>query len=163
MKQIPLTQGYVTVVDDEDYPVLIRHKWWAVAYRKTSGEVGWVYAACKIDGVRILMQNYLLPPLPDKPHILVDHKDRDGLNNRRSNLAYADRSLNNHNRRLFKGNTSTYRGVSAYRNGWRASIGNGDGSRWLGDYTSETAAARAYDVAAREMYGERAMVNFPSS
>lgn len=62
---------------------------------------------------------------------------------------------------------STYRGVhwDKEKSRWAAQIGGKSRTRQrrLGRYRTEEEAARAYDVAAVEEYGEKAIINFPAS
>lgn len=89
---------------------------------------------------------------------LVDHKNGDGLDNRRGNLRPANKSLNAANSRKRSGSHNTLRGA-IWRPGdrWEARIQG----RVLGTFRSEEDAARAYDSAAREVFGEFARLNFP--
>lgn len=61
------------------------------------------------------------------------------------------------------GTSSRFWGVSLdQRSGtWRSAISYQGRSVSLGSYTTEEEAARAYDRKARELYGERARLNFP--
>lgn len=91
---------------------------------------------------------------------MIDHINHNGLDNRRSNLRPATKSQNSANsiRRVF-GKSSTFRGV-----GWREHAGKWVAriaKRHLGYFETETDAARAYDAAAREAFGEFASLNFP--
>lgn len=93
----------------------------------------------------------------------IDHKDRDGLNNRWSNLRDATRSQNQANTRLYKNNTSGYRGVSfvpeaSRKNPYRALFRSDKGKIHLGYYPTAEAAAEAWRKAAVERYGEFANV-----
>ncbi len=55
-----------------------------------------------------------------------------------------------------------FRGVTAGGNGkWRASITAGKKVERLGEFDSPTAAANAYDAAARKHHGKTAKLNFP--
>jgi hypothetical protein len=93
----------------------------------------------------------------------TDHRDGDGLNNCRANLRPATNKQNQGNGRRPSHNTSGYKGVTWDRgiNRWRARIAVNRRMRNLGVYNSVENAARAYDEAAREIFGEFACVNFP--
>lgn len=88
----------------------------------------------------------------------VDHRNGDGLDNRRENLRVATRSQNAQNQRSPVGK-SRFKGVSSAGPYWRARI-RADGKLiQLGCHRTEEAAARAYDAAAREHFGEFACTN----
>lgn len=93
---------------------------------------------------------------------IVDHINRNTLDNRRSNLRDASASINCHNveGRTQIGLKGTY---------WRhkkkkfvCEINNPDilEKEYLGLFLSPIQAARAYDTVAREIYGENATTNF---
>ena len=92
----------------------------------------------------------------------VDHKDHNGLNNRRENLRPCTGSQNCGNGRYGTG-ASGLRGVSRRRNNWNweARITVSDKFRYLGAYATSEEAPRAYDAAAIEHFGEFATLNFP--
>jgi hypothetical protein len=82
----------------------------------------------------------------------------------KENCRWASRRLQavNTNREKTSNNTSKYRGVSLRKsNGkYMARIGNGLGSyEWLGEFSSEKAAAIAYNIRAIELHGENAKLN----
>lgn len=94
----------------------------------------------------------------------VDHINGNGLDNRRSNLRIATRQQNSANR--VKGNfenaTSAFKGI--YKRGekrWVAQITINNENRHIGSFDNEENAARAYDAAALEAFGEFAKLNFP--
>jgi hypothetical protein len=99
----------------------------------------------------------------------IDHVNRNTLDNQRANLRAASRSQNgaNSKKRVFRGQiaTSIYKGVSWYKRQkkWIASIREDDKLRFLGYYSSEEDAARAYDTAATRIHGEFARLNFPNT
>ena len=100
----------------------------------------------------------------------VDHIDGVRVHNIASNLRWATNSENQRNGRGFsfhngKPTSSSYKGVSfdQSRGKWLACIQIGNKTRSLGRFTSEEAAARAYDAAALEMFGDYARLNFPSN
>jgi hypothetical protein len=95
--------------------------------------------------------------------MMVDHIDRNPLNNTRSNLRPATNSQNQANRRQSVRKTSRYKGVFWRKDAgkWQAWIRRNRIGRSLGFYLSETEAALAYDRAAVEEWGEFARPNFP--
>lgn len=160
-RSIPLTRGFVALVDDADFGWLNQWKWQAHVKRE-----GLVYAMRderRADGTRrrVRMHRAIL----DVPEgLFPDHIDGDGLNNQRANLRVCTHRDNCRNRRS-RSTTSTFKGVgwdkAAQR--WEANIGNGLGrTRRIGRYRTEEEAARAYDAAAREIHGEFARLNFPA-
>lgn len=94
------------------------------------------------------------------PKDQMDHADMDPSNDRWSNLREANNSQNNANRRF---HTSRFKGVRFFKkcNRWAAYIRGDNCQRHLGMFSSEEEAARAYDAAAMERYGEFARLNFP--
>ncbi len=158
MREIQLTQGKVALVDDEDYELASRFRWYVE--RKANG---W-YARRNIrrpDGrkAKILLHRAILGA---EPGVGVDHINRDGLDNRRSNLRWASTSQNGANRGLNANSTSGYKGVDFQkaRGCWRALIECRGRRLHLGVYATPEEAARAYDRAAVEFFGAFARPNF---
>jgi hypothetical protein len=91
----------------------------------------------------------------------VDHKDRNGLNNRKYNLRPATKGQNVRNCKRPDDNTSGYKGVGfhGYSGRWRAYIGLNGKQKSLGYYDSPEEASDAYDTAAIRYFGEFALTN----
>jgi len=160
MKEIPLTQGKVALVDDEDYERISRLKWHPSERETTCYAVAHVYRNGK--RTTCSMHRFVLGLGPGGPEL--DHRDNDGLHNWRSNLrkaAHSDNMVNTGKHQLgcasiFKVVTSCKRG-----NNWRAQIRRNGPKIHLGKFDTQIEAARAYDAAARQFHGQFARVNFP--
>ena len=94
----------------------------------------------------------------------VDHINHDGLDNRRCNLRICTSAQNLCNRRKNCEATSQYKGVYWYgqRNKWRVDVSINGRTKYVGIFANELDAAMAYDLAAKQHYGEFAYLNFPS-
>lgn len=153
MKEIALTQGKVALVDDEDYALVSAITWCANA------QAGHWYAVAPH---RKLKMHRLILRAPAGTH--VDHVNGDGLDNRRANLRLATRFQNAANRRKSvngRNYRSKYKGVRPNAKKFQAVIGVRRKLVFIGSFSTELEAARAYDVKAREVFGEFAQLNFP--
>jgi hypothetical protein len=103
------------------------------------------------------------------PGCVVDHIDRDGLNNTRGNLRLATTTENARNKkqRESRKTAGVYKGVvrenRALAKPWRAKIQVGPRRLHLGRFATAEEAARAYDAAARQLFGSFAATNFAES
>jgi len=151
MKEIPLTQGKVALVDDEDYEWLSQWKW---SYCKKEG-----YATRLCNRKRFYMHRVIMNT---PTGMETDHKDRNGLNNKRDNLRICTVSQNHVNQPPSKINKTGYKGITFDKSSekWRAQIKVNGKHITLGRYTTPEDAARVYDNAAFEYYGEFAYLNF---
>jgi hypothetical protein len=86
--------------------------------------------------------------------LMIDHRDLNPSNNCWANLRVASRSQNNANRRRHRTNACGLKGVSRYRQGWRATIRKDGRIRHLGIFPTPHAAHAAYAKAARKLFGE---------
>ena len=154
MRTVPLTQGYVALVDDPDYERVNQFKW-RVRIKNERTQ----YAVTG-DGIR--MHRFILG-ITD-PKVQVDHDDRDGLNNQRYNLRTCTNGQNQVNKpKMRLSDTSQYKGVywDKQRRAFRAKLVVRGRKIYCGTFTDERDAALAYDEAARKHFGDFAVCNFP--
>ena len=109
-----------TIIDLEDLDRVIKYKW-------TLGT--WNYAEAKIDDKSVLMQRLIMNEY--RKEYIPDHKNRNTLDNRKSNLRISNKSENAVNSKLSSSNTSGIKGVSWSNrlNQWRSYL-NKDGIRY---------------------------------
>jgi hypothetical protein len=151
MKEIPLTQGKVALVDDADFNWLIQIKWRAAKCR------GCWYAKSGYDSY---MHREILGLMG---RIEGHHKNGNGLDNQRHNLVSASRAKNaGAFCRPRKNKTSQFRGVSwaKHIDKWMAHIRVNYKMINLGYFESEINAAKARDLAAKREFGPLAQLNF---
>jgi hypothetical protein len=159
-KSIPLSQGTFAIVDEVDFKRVNQFKWYA--HKRKEGRN--YYAQRNItrpDGSKTIqnLQDFIMEP-PDG--ILVDHKNHNGLDNRKRNLRFCTIAQNAQNKRKMRRKCmSAYKGVSWNDGKWVAHIGARRTRAYLGRFVNEIDAALAYDEAARQRFGEFALVNFP--
>lgn len=158
-REISLSQGYVALVSEEDYPELSRYKWQLFKAKRKVG--GYRLYAARSGGGRgeatVKMHRQILGATGDQ---CVDHIDGDGLNNSRDNLRVCTNQENSRNARISHNNTSGYKGVARFRNKWRAYLTVDAKQKHLGFFLDRLEAAHAYDRAARELFGNFARTNF---
>lgn len=163
MREIPLhgrratRDGLVVLIDDADLALVAAYRWYP--------------QMCRNGKARAL--RHILTPDRHATQFIhnlimgslwVDHADGDPLNNQRSNLRIATPGQNAWNAgKRRDALTSAHKGVhwSARSNRWVAQIQVARQKRHLGYFLTEESAARAYDSAARELFGEFARLNFP--
>lgn len=148
------------IVDDEDYErVMDGPKW--ICNTQQDGRPYVVRTVCPSRGVmqKQSLHRFLINA-PDEKH--VDHKNGNGLDNRRENLRLCSHEGNMRNKGISCTNTSGYKGIVYIRriNRWRAHIRIGEGRRLdLGCYKTKEEAAAVYDKAALKYHGEFARTN----
>lgn len=149
MKSIELTRGMVALVDDEDFDRVNSMSWHAQKGKHT------YYARTGKNNGGLSMQQAVL----NAPGVLIDHKNGNGLDNRKVNLRRCNSSQNSGNTRKHTDGASRFKGVHFHkrRGRWCAMIRH----KHIGLYDTEEDAAVAYDKEAAKVFGEFARMNFP--
>ena len=147
---VELTRDKVAIIDTEDVERIGQYIWY---YCMSTGG-----ASSGTAPERVMSRFIMNAP----SHLWVDHINHNRLDNRKANLRLATPSQSNANERKPCGSRSSeYKGVSRYkRTGkWRAYIGINGRHLHLGYFDDDTLAARAYNEAATEYFGEFAYLN----
>jgi hypothetical protein len=159
-RRIYLGEGEFTIVDPKDFYWLNKFNWCLIdqGLQRYARRV----FLDPIGGIKTVSMHREIMKSPSG--LLIDHRNTDGLDNRRANLRPATRSQNCYNRRKTKSKTSSrFIGVCFLKrqNKWAANINYQKNNKYLGIYVNEIDAARAYDEAAKKYHGEFAKLNFP--
>jgi hypothetical protein len=157
-KLIPLTQGKFAIVDADDYDRLAKRKWRC----KQAGNTFYAYAFRRnANKLAMLLMHRQITDAPKG--MFVDHRDGNGLNNRKSNLRLCTPAQNAHNRCPSFNRRSIYKGISWHKQikKWAVRICKSGGRFHLGCFDDPTDAALAYDRKAEQLFGEFAYLNFP--
>ena len=157
-RKIRLVGGQYAIVDPEDYAQLCQNEWLLKESRNTcyAWRMQFENGKLKI----IYMHREIMQATAGT---IVDHQNRNGLDNRKANLQFADHRQNALNcTKRGRPSGSKYRGVcrDERRGKWRAYIHTDLKPKHLGYFDSEEKAARAYDEAAKKYRGSFATLNF---
>lgn len=147
---IPLTNDMVAIIDFEDAEKILPHCWCA---RKCSGGINWYAERGRKKGEiwasrQVKMHRFL------KHGAMVDHKNGNTLDNRKSNLRHASYSQNMANARLSRLSTTGAKGVTFKHGKWCARITAFGKRIELGYFKTLEDASEAYRKAANRIWGE---------
>jgi len=165
-RELQLTQGKVAIVDECDFERVSQFKWCAGYDKKWDR---W-YAArsLRLEKGKWSTERLhrFIMGLEYGDPTQVDHiapGSESGLNNQKSNLRLASSAENQCNRGKTRNNTSTWKGVSFYKNKgkWGAQIRVGGKLLYGGTFLTAQEAAKRYDALARLHHGAYAVLNFP--
>lgn len=113
-QSIPLTKGQFALVDDADFV-------WLNLWRWRLSSKGYAVRSFTVSGKELLISMHCDIMLPTRP-LVVDHIDRDKLNNTRANLRLLTPQQNSCNRGVFKNNSTGFKGVTYQHDKWHARI-----------------------------------------
>ena len=163
VKEIPLTQGKVALVDDDDYENVMKFKWFAATNNEgkfvpARGKVMYYIKTRRFTTRALHLSRFIMGVYNN---MVVDHINGDTLDNRRCNLRVCTTRQNLQNLVALHGKkASKYPGVSKVRdstkNPWQARIRRSGDQKvvYLGVFPTEREAAVAYEKALREMTGQ---------
>jgi AP2 domain len=153
---VPLTQGLYALIDREDVPIVEGRNWYASKWK------GGSYARISSNHFGGKNLHQLIPV--DRPEFpFRDHRNGNGLDNRRANLRGATMAENVRNTGLRKPNKTGFKGIrlASDTGKWRAALKKNGKTYGGGSHIFAEEAARAYDRLASKHHGEFAKLNFP--
>lgn len=158
MAEIITSKGHAILVDDEDLVMLSAYTW----YVNDDG-----YAATNVphplnpETKTILLMHRLIIGVGFGDGKIIDHENRNRIDNRRKNIRFCTSYENMQNRGKQINNTSGYKGVSLNKRlgSWEASIGHEGADIYLGVFRKAEEAAHAYNKAAISLFGDFAVLN----
>lgn len=140
---------YSTVSDDK-WNDIMQYKW----HVNSTG-----YIEGTVEGKILKLHRYIMNATEDQ---IVEHIDKNKLNNVTENLRFTTFSISNHTKKInYKNKSSKYTGVRLHktRNKWMSEIYKDKKCYFIGYFENENDAAMAYNNKAKELYGEFAKLN----
>jgi len=153
---IPLTRGFVAVVDAADFDWLSKWNWHV--YKHATGTFYAVRRVNHGDGAYTLIFMHRVI-LKTRKGYVGDHWNGDTLDNRRCNLRNVKRRKNNQNRKVYKCNSSGYPGIRPMKGCNRLMVRIGD--EYLGLFETWEEAIRVRQAAERRVFREMSRLKSP--
>lgn len=149
---IPLTQGKYAIVDRQDFEYLSQFQWYTVRSHDNGQPISYAARSVNVNGKKVRSWMHVeLMNTPPKLH--TDHKNHNGLDNRRKNLRIVTPSINILNSRLRSDNTSGYKGINKTKFGtWTVTIGINKKKIYLGCFKVLEEAVKARTKAEKEAF-----------
>jgi hypothetical protein len=158
MKRIKLGGKYgldkFALVDDEDFDKFNKYKW-------HSTKKGYaLHTDTSVKPKKNILMHRLI--MNCRKGLEVDHIYHNTLDNRKQNLRITTRIQNHQNTIIHKINKSGYKGVTKHKHSgkWESRIKYQGKKLHIGLFTNPRHAALAYDMWAKELFGEYAYLNF---
>lgn len=163
--RVPLTRALHAIIDAADAELISTYGCWQARW-DASAKTHYASATARqpCDRPSTIQMHRLL--LNAQSGLLVDHRNHDGLDNRRDNLRLCSPTQNQHNLRGPQRNgTSGYLGVTWHRRDrrWQAAFVIAGRSHHVGNFSSAVEAAVARDAFVRERFPDDpfSCFNFP--
>ena len=147
-------------IDKNDYPLIMDYKWYlnnnGYPYTFGKGSVNF--------GKRgKTLHKFLFRKQYIEKGYVIDHINRDKLDNRRNNLRIITQKENSYNRTKNSNSNNTYKGVKTDKKSlgtYKATVTKDNVKYEIKDIPDEESAAKIYDIMAEELFGEYAGKNF---
>src|SRR3990167_5442435 len=158
MKKIKLTKDKFALVDDQDFGKVNQFSWY---FHKNGYAMAYIGGGRK-NAKQIKMHRLIMNPPSD---LKIDHINGNGLDNQKSNLRICTQSNNLMNQKKRIGCSSQYKGACWIKSSrlWESYIRFFHKKIHLGYFEKERYAAMAYDIAAKDLFGDFARLNFPNA
>lgn len=143
-------QVHTVYIDEQDRDLVDKYTWGI----DSNGYVG-TNVRTLTGQTRLLLHRLLMNP----GELVVDHINRNKLDNRRCNLRVCTQSNNSHNKGMYRTNTTEYRGVTRYRSKYRVQCKLNSTNLTFGMYTTKHAAAIVAGIVRRELHGDYSQGN----
>jgi len=147
VKEIPLQNGMIALVDDEDFERVSEHTWTIAKNQETSIQV-----FSETIGKKIILSRFISKARENE---VVTFKNKNPLDFRKENLIVMNSIVHKRMSKAKRNASSKYKGVckSKKTGKWIAAIAIEGKRKHLGSFINEDDAARTYNNAVLEYWG----------